>query len=43
MDLNRIGGTAGFWNNYEGLHEGGRELWVISAQKAEPVATASVP
>lgn len=22
MDLNRIGGTAGFWNNHEGLHEG---------------------
>lgn len=42
MDLNRIGGTAGFWNNHEGLHEGVRELWVISAQKAEPVATASV-
>lgn len=22
MDFNRIGGTAGFWNNHEGLHEG---------------------
>jgi hypothetical protein len=42
MDLNRIGGTAGFWNNHEVLHEGYRAVGDICPKSGAHGHSASV-